>query len=472
MGSTWKPVRFDTKLIANMDDALLSTGLATVENAVYNDAGGQSRFPGLKNFVSIPCQRSYLWEYRNDLVVVTDRGTTWRVDKDGRARNVTKAPVSGGQRAIFDSSEDDVLIAAGGPIIRLGRDQTEVLSEQAPDTTHVCYIDGYVIAIERFSGRVRVSKPGDYRTWDPLDVFTAESKPDDATAAVVTPYGELLICGVDSIEQFESIPNGNLPFGRRWSSGEGLGQPYTLCATVQGNYGVNKKVEFVRWNGQTSNSQSENIDLMMQKVDDWTDAWSAEVLVKGQKLVLLQAPNATNSYQTKGITLLLDYVRKKWSQLYGWDATNSLPTRWPGWSHHFLWGRHFVGVPGGVAELDLDTFANQGVVMPMVVRTGHFDGWGTSTVDDFEVRLKRGVWPSGTVPQGKDEPLFGIRVNRDNEGFRNWTWRKMGRYGERNMTIRLGGFGTADTWQFELMFTDPAVFEFVGARALVQPVQA
>ncbi len=463
----WENVRFDTRMVRNLDEALLATGLASVENAIYNEAGGHSRFPGLKRFVDIPCQRAYLHDFRNDLIVVTDRGSAYRVDRDGRVQNVTKAPISGGKRSIFAKTEDEMLIAAGGPIVRLGRDQTEILSEQAPDTTHVCYIDGYVVAIESFSGRAHASKPGEYRVFDPLDIFTAEAKPDDATAAVVTPYGELLICGVDSIEQFETIPNGTLPFGRRWSSGEGLAEPYTLCSTVQGNYGVNNKTEFVRWNGQTSSSQSEDMDLMLERIDDWTDAWATEILIKGQKLILLQAPFATNSYQTKGITLLLDYVKKKWSLLYGWDQKNALPARWPGWSYHQLWKRHFIGVPGGVAELDEKVFDNLGVVMPMLARTGHYDGWGRSRVDDLEIRLRRGVWPSGTEPQGKDEPLFGIRCNRDNMGFTNWTWRRLGRFGQRDMTIRLGGFGCADTWQFEIAFTDPAISEFVGVRALV-----
>ena len=60
----------------------------------------------------------------------------------------------------------------------------------------------------------------------------------------------------------------------------------------------------------------------------------------------------TNVYGTKGVTGVLDYRNKRWSFLFGWDRGSALPVRWPGWSVQRCWSRSFVGVPGGVAEMD------------------------------------------------------------------------------------------------------------------------
>lgn len=466
----WQKLKFDTKMVRNMSEDLLSTGMATVENAIYNDAGGQSKFPGLDMFAEIPCARSYVWSWRNDMIVVTDRGSIYRVDLEGRVQDITGAPLSGHYRPIFDRTEDQLVIAAGGPIVSIGKSKSVILSKDAPLTTHVCYIDGRLIAIEQFSGRAFYCEVGDYSNWPALNTLVAESKPDDLNAAVVTPYGELLLCGVDSIEQFATVANGNNPLVRRWTSGEGLGQGWTLCATTQGTYGVNSKNEFVRWNGQTNSSESGDVDLAFEMIDDWTDAWSVELLIKGQKLILLQMPNATTPYETKGMTFLLDYRKKKWSLLYGFDPQTHLPTRWPGWSYKQVWGRHFVGVPGGVAEMKIGNFSDRGEVMPMRLRTGHMDDWGLSRVDDFEIRLKRGSQKSGTVPQTNVQPIVGVRANLDGMGFMDTYWLETGRFGERELLLRTGGWGVADTWQFELIFTDRFEYEFVGCRALVEPI--
>ena len=69
---------------------------------------------------------------------------------------------------------------------------------------------------------------------------------------LVTPFREVLCAGTESIEQFERLSNGSRPFYRRWTTGEGLAQPYTLVADVNGTYGVNGKTEFVRFQAQVS----------------------------------------------------------------------------------------------------------------------------------------------------------------------------------------------------------------------------
>lgn len=460
--ANWQKVPLEA-LNLNTDETLLSRAAAAMENCYRNEAGGASRFPGQKAFVSLPGAKTWTYPHRNNLIAVTNEGRCYRIDQAGDVQDVTGVPLSGGRRPIFAATEDELLFAAGGPILRLSNDKTALLSQDAPNTSHVAFIQGYVIAIEDGTGRFFHSEAGLYDQWSPLDVFTAETKPDPINGATVTPYNELLLAGVDSIEQFEPFPSGDRPFSRRWTTGEGLYAPYTLLATKSGTYGVNKDQEFVRFQLQASRDEGANIGLPLETIRDFDDAWTTEISIKGQKFIVLQVPNALSPYGTPGMTFIMEQRRQQWSALYGWDRGLGLPARWAPWSYTRLWGRHFVGVPGGVRELSLDAYDDAGEPQRMLVRTSHIDEWGRARVDNFRMRIKRGTQPSGGT-----RSVIGLRVNRDNRGFGRWKWRDLGLSGEREMVIDFGALGYGDTFQFEIQATDASPVEIVGMRAYVE----
>ena len=461
----WAVLPWDERLYADADETILSKANADVENAFANLAGGFSRFPGIKHFVDLPGQRVYLFAYRGNLIAATDRAQVWQVGADASVKNLTGVPLNGGKRVIFAETDDMLTMAAGGPILKLARDKTERLGGNPPNaTTHVVYIDGYLMAIERNTGHFTFSNPGAVETWDPLSVFSADAKPDNLTAAVVTPFREILMAGQQSIEQYEALPNGTQPFSRRWATGGGLQFPYTLVATQSGTYGMNDRYEFARFYGQVAQDQGTDVKLIFETIDDWTEAWAGEIAIaKGQEFIVLQAPFATNKHGTKGVTLLLDYRAKKWSFLYGWDAKGSVPTRLPIWSIVRLGNRTYVGVDGGIGILDNDTYQVLGRTQRFLIRSGHIDKFGPSRFDDIRVRMRRGDGPV----EGQN-PRVGLRVNRDNLGFDQWQFEPLGLSGQREMTVRFGPQGYADTWQFELQVTDDVPVEFVKMEAFVE----
>ena len=61
-----------------------------------------------------------------------------------------------------------------------------------------------------------------------------------------------------------------------------------------------------------------------------------------------------------------------------------------------------------------------------------------------------------------------MRVNRDNMGFDQWMFEDLGRPGERDMMIRFGSVGSADTWQFEIAVSDNVEVEFSGMKIQVE----
>lgn len=462
MPGKWIPIPLDSKLFLNVHEAVLTRAHAAVENSFVNEAGGHSRFPGLKDFSDLGgAARVYMAEWRGDLIAVTNQGKVYRLDKAGNPTRVQGVPVSGGRRVVFAKTDDELLMAAGGPIIRYAGDKTELFSKDAPNSTHVAFIDGFVVASEVDSGRFQHSSAGNFRTWSALDTFAASGSPDNINSLIVTPFRELLVCGEESIEQFERLPSGDPPFFRRWSVGEGIFAPHTLVFADNAAWGINRKFEFVRFSGQVTQPTSDDIGRSLEAIDDWTDAWAEVIQVIGNKFILLQAPFATNVYGTKGATFLYDFRQQKWGSLYGWDSVTGLPARWPGWSYLSLWGRHFVGGEGRIYELTTDTFWHAGTPARMLGRTAHLSELGEIRIDNLRARLRRGA---GT---NTSEAIFSIRCRRDSKEWSNWKRKGLGRRGETDMFVEFGGMGAAHTWQWEWVITDDCPVELVKLDAQV-----
>ena len=462
----WQPIPISEKLFTNISEQALTKASAAIENAFINEAGGHTRFPGLVDRHTFPYSDDvYLSSWREDLVAVV-AGQMYRIDQNLAATNVTGVPISGGRRVTFSGTETELVMAAGSDIVLFDGELTKLLSEDAPQSTHVAYVEGYVLAALTDTNSFEHTAANDARSWSPLDIFAANVKPDNVNALIVSPYGELLVCGKESVEQYERLQTGTTPFFRRWTAGEGLLAPYTLIAHKDGNWGVNNKYEFVRFTGQSSQSGSDDIGRSLEKVDDWSEAWATQMNLSGQKFILLQIPNATNVYGSKGITMVYDYRQKKWFSLYGWDANTGIPQRWPGWSYMPMWGRHFVGSRDGrLLELSDEAFSNMGATQRMLGRTAHLSKFGEVEITNVRMRVKRGV-----VGSNDAEPFINLRCLRDNNKWTRWIRRGLGKAGDRAMNIDFGPMGECHAFQFEWFVTDECSVEIVELQAQLMSI--
>lgn len=470
MPERWIALPLDKQMYANADaDAVV--GLQTaIENGYLTEQRVQSRFPGLKEFCTLKDNgRVVLHDFNGDLMAGTSNGRLYRIDKAANVESVPGVAISGGRRIVFSKTDRELLMAAGGPIIRLRNTATELLSKQAPLSTHVGWIDGYTIAVETNSGRSYHSAPGVPDSWNPLDTFAADGNPDNINAMLITPYREIMLGGQNSIEQFERLPTGTVPFFRRWNIGDGVKFPYCILHADNAVWTVNQLTELVRLSGQQSQAASAEMGRLIEAIDDWRDAWiggypDRAFHIAGQKFIILQAPFATNEYGTKGVTLLYDYRQQRFYTLYGWDAQTSVPGRWPGWSHWTHWNKVFVGGEGKVYYADLDTFKNGDQLQRWLVRTAHLSQGTGFEVKDLRLRVRRGT--------GSPESAATIRVrcSRDGRPFGAWISRSLGRAGQREQFINFGSFGLADHVMFEISSSEAAPIDLIKAEILADPV--
>lgn len=474
MAENWIPVPIDKALFANADADAVGAGYQTaLENGFVTEQGVQSRFPGLIDFATLPNGekgRVYLFDFGGDLIAGTSSGRLYRVNESGTPLDVTGVPISGGRRVIFAKSDVELFAAAGGPIVRLRGSTSELLSADAPLATHVGWIDGYVLAPEMDSQRWYHSGAGTPDAWDPLDVFSADGSPDNINSLLITPFREILFGGPISVEQFERLPTGTTAFFKRWAVGDGTKFPYCQVFADNAMWAINKLTEVVRFSGQLSQAASGDIGLLLESIDDWTDAWIGgypdnPLHIAGQKFILLQAPRASNlTYGTKGITLLYDYRQKRWSTLYGWDDASGVPTRWPGWSHWSLWNRVFVGGEGKIYELKLGRYSNAGILQRWLLRTAHISQGNALQIKNFRVRIKRAV--GGTA----SAPTIRVRCSRDARAFGPWISRSLGKAGDTIQFKEFGHFGTATSFQWEIATSDDCPVELMKVEVKADPV--
>lgn len=470
MAEAWLPLPLNQPLYSNADPDAVVGYQTAIENGFINDLGGHSRFPGLKPFAQLNDNgRVYLHDWNGDLIAATSKGRIYRIDRSGSVEDVTGISVSGGRRVIFSKTDRELHLAAGGPIIRLRRDRTELLSENAPSATHVGWIDGYTLAAEINSGRFYHSRANEPDKWDPLDTFAADGSPDNINCLIVTPFREVLVGGPESIEQYERVATGDAPFFRRWAVGDGVSAPYALIFADNAVWTINNLTELVRFSGQMSEAVSSAFGMILESIDDWSEAWiggypDKPLHILGQKFILLQMPFATNAYGTKGVTLLFDYKNRRHAELYGWSDADGIPARWPGWSHWTLWNRHFVGGEGNVYELSPASFQHAGATQRWLVRTAHLASGNQANIKALRLQVKRGIGSSA------DAPDISVRSSRDGRPFGTSIRRSLGKAGQRLQMIEFGGFGIGSTFQFEISCSADCEIELVKAEVRVEEV--
>ncbi len=456
----WIDIPLNRKLFLNVDETVLTSTYAAMENSFVTESNGLSKFPGLKLFCDLGNSADiHLSRYRNDLMACGEDGQVFRVNTGAESTKIPGTPVSGGLRTSFARTRDGLMMTAGAQIIKFDGTKNGILSTDAPLSSHVGFIDGYVLAVEKDSGRFQNSKLNDSGTWNPLDTFAVDASPDDINAMLITPFNEILLSGEESLEQYERYVGSTVPFFRRWALGDGISEPGTLCFADNAAWGLNTRREFVRLSGQTSQSVSDDIQKDIEdryalgNLNAFNKAWAAPCFIKGQKFIVFQSPEATNVYGTKGFTRVFDIRRGQFFDIFGWDADSGVPALWPGRSIFSLWGKTFVGGQGKIYELDSNTYRNDGQIQRAYCRSAHFDSDSPTRIDGIRIVLKRGVGTYETAPK------IIFRSNPDNTGWSLFQTRDLGTVGADTLSVEFGQQGTADTWQFEISMTDDAPFE-------------
>jgi hypothetical protein len=175
--------------------------------------------PGVADFVTIPggdCRGACFW--RDDLYAVYG-STLYRIGETGSVMAIGSIP--GTDRVSLQPTRVGISIAAGSLYAWDGTTLTAVTDPDAPTTSHLAYLDGFVLflgADDRFGAFDLAS----ITSVDGLAFATAESAPDDLVGIAVD-RGQIILGGERTTElywnagaagfPFERIPDGTLEIG-------------------------------------------------------------------------------------------------------------------------------------------------------------------------------------------------------------------------------------------------------------------
>jgi hypothetical protein len=345
---------------------------------------------------------------------------------------------------------------------------SNVLSTVAPPGLafgRVFYLDGYLVSHDPGTRRFYYSDLFDALTWDALNFYEAEGRPDPITTPFVD-HRELWIYGSQSTEVWYSTGDSLNPFARM--SGvfleQGSGAPFSVAALDNTIFwlGGSTRGESPVWmaNGyQPVRVSTHALESAMSGMPTVADAVGFTARHGGHAFYGLDFPSG-------GETWLYDTSTQAWTELAHLQPGGTL-TNYPSHHHCMAFGFHLWGdrTTGDLYVWD-PAYHRYGTKERLWERTApHLRSEGQRlTYHCFELLMQAGVGLDGTVATGEDPR---VRLQWSDDGAQIWSmehWRSAGRIGHPAERVRWHRLGQAYRQRaFRVGGTDPVQIAIYGA---------
>lgn len=337
-----------------------------------------------------------------------------------------------------------------------------------PGGNSIVFLDSYFIVNDPGTGTFYTSAGNNGNNWDPLDVGTAESSPDNILA-METSKGELWIMGERTTEIWYDAGNASgIPLSPRdgLELRIGCGAAFSVVQLDDlviwmdnRGYIVQSNISpFVRNNNSGYDLQIISTEAITSEILSYSirsDAIACSYNDRGHLMYAITFPTAKKTW-------VYDYITKLWHERV-WANTVS------GASEH-----HLIQYAVTLSHLQLCGGTRSGkiyLLKPTVytedsttisrVRTTApvYDGeaYGMVGIDNLSLRISTGLAASGS-------PVIAMRYSNDG-GF-TWsseTSRSIGATGEYAKRVDWNRLGTAREWVFEFTVTEPGAFSIIDA---------
>ena len=326
----------------------------------------------------------------------------------------------------------------------------------------VTYLDGYHIWVKDDSGQFFNSSLRDATAYAEADIATAESKPDNLVAAA-SDHRDLWLFGETSTEIWYDAGTGNPPFARVTNAflERGCLAKHSVVLDDNTLFWLGDDRIVYRALGYTP--QRISTHAIEQAVEGYADPASATAFSysqDGHKFYVLNFEEATWVH---------DISSSLWHRRESRDSAGNALGRWRVDNGVRLYGKNLVGDcrTGGIYELDLDTYTDNGTAIRRVATSPpiHADG-RRAFMSRLQVEIESG--PGLTSGQGSDPQAM---LDWSDDGGRTWggeRWAAMGKIGEyrtRAIFRRLGQFRERT---LRLAVSDPVKTVIIAADADVR----
>lgn len=339
-----------------------------------------------------------------------------------------------------------------------------------PGGDSIVFLDGYFIVNDPGTGNIYTSAANNGNNWDPLDVGTAESSPDNIVS-LETSKGELWVIGERTTEIWFDAGNASgIPLSPRdgLEIQIGCGAKYSVVQLDDlviwldsRGYIVQSNVSpIIRDNNSGYNLQIISTEAITSEILSYSvrsDAIACSYNDRGHLMYAITFPTAKKTW-------VFDYSTKLWHERSWANTVTGAP------EHHLI--QHSVvldhlqlcgGIRSGkIYMLKPDVYTEDDTTISRTRTTAPLydpDVYGLIGIDNLSVRISTGLAGLG------QEPEVAMRYSNDG-GF---TWsnetlrRSTGATGEYAKRVDWNRLGTAREWLFEFVITEPVPFSIIDA---------
>jgi hypothetical protein len=328
------------------------------------------------------------------------------------------------------------------------------------DCTMVVYCQGFFLAFNIATGRVRLSALNDGTTWPGAQFFQRSLFGDPWQAMFVDGNNLIWLPGLESFEVWNNTGTGT--------------QPFAPLSGLTGLYGIAAPFAFSvtptpTWLTQNADGAGVLASLRsggIQPLSNYAFSTKVSMYARTGKITdaeLLpyqdqQHTFLTLAFPTPGATWAYDYEGDGWAERGKWNVGRGDYDLWAPRTHVYAFGKHLIGDRSTGTVWHMDTsFATEtdgtGIRVlrraPAITREGK-----RLPVDRLQLLMDTGVGLAG-VGQGSD-PQIMLRVSGD--GGRTWGSERragFGRIGDFKRRVFWTRLGASENLAIEVTCSDP-----------------
>lgn len=339
----------------------------------------------------------------------------------------------------------------------------------------VVFLDSYFIVNDPGTGQIYTSGANDGNDWDPLDVGTAESAPDDIVA-LQTSKGELWVLGERTTEIWYNAANASgIPLSPR----DGL-EIQIGCGAANSVVEIDDLIIWLDNRGYIVQSnisplvRNNNSGYDLQVIS--TEAITTEILGYSTRSDAVACTYTDRghlmyaiSFPTAKKTWVYDYTISQWHER-AWANLISGE-----FEHHLI--QHATTLEnlqlgGGIRSgkiylMKPDVYQEDSVTISRIRTVAPLyepEMYGLIGIDNLSVRLTTGLASQG------DEPEIAMRYSNDG-GF-NWSDETLrvstGATGDYAKRVDWNRLGTSREWLFEFTITENVAFSIIDATVDIE----
>lgn len=381
------------------------------------------------------------------------------VAQDSNPAQITMNGVGGNQ----------ALIGSGGNAYSLNL-ATNVLSAALipGEATQIGMLDGYGLALNQTTGKLRLSNLNDFTTWDPTQFALRSAAPDSWQGLLVnTP--DIWLIGEQSGDVWYDAGTFPFPLAPRFGASfkYGIAAPFSIAAAGDSVLWLSKNDAgagiVVRARGyvpqRVSSNALETAIAGYARTFGIVDAEGMATQFDGHVIYVLRFPTANATWG-------LDVDQGTWFELGKWNANQNRFDVWAPRVTCYAFGKHLVAesMTGTISEMDGSylTESDGGPKRWLRVPPALISDGDRLFVDQIQLNVETGL---GAVSGQGQNPKVMMRASL-NYG-KTWGVERtasVGRQGMYDQQVQFNGCGSSvNSWVPEFSGSDPIPWRIVGA---------